>query len=391
MGKEQKSKVKSVNMQEDEKTVGLAKFRILEILKNETDRNHPMRQVDMLKRLEEEGRNIDRKTVKRNLLKLRDELNYDIEFDDQNRFWLNKNDFDNTELRLLMDSIQSNAYLSDEDKANLVWKVSLLGNKYFKTRMKNVISGDPSKVRLANDLYSNIEIIDEAITLNKKISFINNEYGADKKLHPVKDHHTRFKGGYQELSPYKIIYKNERYYVVGGDLYISELFPNGHLVMESYPLDLLTDVDITFEDSVPLNRPGGYKNPDEYFRQLLESPEIKDVARHGTEKYELLVGGRDLEVVLTSFGNDIYIKKIPREEKEKYWQEYHPATYLVIVETDFESLLQFAYGNSSRIYIRDSFVRSLLVRMHMRALCDITSKTYQELQEIFPESRAKSK
>jgi predicted DNA-binding transcriptional regulator YafY len=49
--------------------------------------------------------------------------------------------------------------------------------------------------------------LDEAITKNKKVAFIYNSYGADKKLHPKREIE-------YIVNPYQMVATNGRYYLV---------------------------------------------------------------------------------------------------------------------------------------------------------------------------------
>ena len=97
-------------------------LNILDILNKYTDAEHTLSQKEIQKKLETEyAMKVDRKAIKRNLMDLID-FGYNIEYNETLRMTLNKktgeyeenniitdfyieHDFDNSELRLLIDSI----------------------------------------------------------------------------------------------------------------------------------------------------------------------------------------------------------------------------------------------------------------------------------------------
>ena len=52
-----------------------------------------------------------------------------------------------------------------------------------------------------------IDVLDEAISKGKKVSFIYNSYGTDKKLHPKRERE-------YVINPYQMVATNGRYYLI---------------------------------------------------------------------------------------------------------------------------------------------------------------------------------
>lgn len=174
-------------------------FNTLEILQRYTDENHRISQKDIVDILRKEyDMVIDRKTVKRNLMELID-LGYEIEYTEKERNIRDKNgdgvekstvytdfylvrDFTDSELRLIIDSVMVSQHIPDNQRRDLVKKISKLSNDYFK-----ILNTDVNNVNVITaqnkDFFLNLEIIDEAILSGKKVSFSYNEYKIDKKLH----------------------------------------------------------------------------------------------------------------------------------------------------------------------------------------------------------------
>lgn len=202
-------------------------INILDILKKYTDEDHRLSQKDIVEILRKEyNMTAERKAVKRNLMNLID-FGYDINYSESIRtvqnadgeyeessilsdFYLSR-DFTDGELRLLIDSLLFSKHIPYSQCRELVGKLTGLSNRYFKSRIKH-ISTLPENAVQNKQLFYNIDVIDEAISKHKKISFNYNRYGTDKKLHPeLCSDKTR---KIYTVNPYQMVATNGRYYLI---------------------------------------------------------------------------------------------------------------------------------------------------------------------------------
>lgn len=224
----------------------LALLRILEILKEESDINHPLRQEDILERLTDVyGIEIERKAVGRNISLLK-EAGYDIENTRQGCY-LAERDFEDPELRLLIDGVLSSRYINAGHSKDLIKKLCRQSNVYFRSHVKNIYTVNDWNKSGNMSLFYNIEIIDSAIASGKAISFNYNKYGIDKKLHVSSFH---------KASPYQLILHNQRYYLMARQ----EKWGN----INFYRLDRITDIQITDEPLTDIRKVSGYENGIDY-------------------------------------------------------------------------------------------------------------------------------
>lgn len=202
-------------------------MNILDILKKYTDENHRLSQKEIVEILDNEyDMKTDRKSVKRNLMNLI-EFGYDIEYSESLRIYKNKQgneieslilsdfylnrDFNNSELRLLIDSVLFSKHIPYSQCKELVEKLERLSNVYFKSKV-NHICNLPDYQPSNNQIFYTIEILDEAISKGLQVSFTYNHYDIDKKHHPNKN-----KDGVEReyiINPYQIVATNGRYYLV---------------------------------------------------------------------------------------------------------------------------------------------------------------------------------
>ncbi len=224
----------------------LALLRILQILEQYSDIDHPLKQEDIARYLDRDfGIVIERKAIGRNIFLLKD-AGYDI-LSDRRGCYLVSREFEDSELRLLIDGVLASKHITAKHSKELIERLCSLSNKYFRSHVKNIWSVNEWSKTDNQALFYNIEIVDAAIEQGKQIAFWYNKYGADKKLHKTSDH---------RATPYQMILRNQRYYLIA----CNEKWKNlGH-----YRLDRITDIRLTDEPATPLRSLPGHESGIDY-------------------------------------------------------------------------------------------------------------------------------
>ncbi len=203
-------------------------MNILDILRKYTDEDHRLSQQEIRDILRDEyGMDADRKTVKRNLMAL-EECGYRLEYSESMRrmkdpktggieetavlsdFYLSR-DFTNSELRLLIDSLLFSKHIPYSQCKELVEKLEKLSSKYFQARVKHIRTL-PEVAPVNRQLFYTIDVLDEAISKDRQVSFLYNSYGVDKKLHPRLNDQGKPRS--YIINPYQIVAANGRYYLI---------------------------------------------------------------------------------------------------------------------------------------------------------------------------------
>ncbi len=241
-------------------------MNILDILRKYTDENHRLSQKEIADILKDEyDMIVERKTIKRNLMNLID-FGYDIEYSEAIRmipnaktgeleeiyilsdFYLVR-DFTDGELRLLIDSLLFSKHIPYSQCKELIGKLEGLSNRYFKSRVKHIRTM-PENMPNNQQLFLTIETLDEAISRKKQVSFIYNEFGTDKKLHP----RLNGEGKIREyiINPYQIAAVNGRYYLICNYDKYDEV--------SNYRVDRITDIKILDTPQKPMKEVKGLEN-----------------------------------------------------------------------------------------------------------------------------------
>ncbi|MBR6650930.1 MAG: WYL domain-containing protein [Clostridia bacterium] len=283
-------------------------MNILDILRKYTDEDHRLSQKDIIEILKTEySMAADRKAVRRNILNLID-FGYEIEYSEAIRMVPNSKtgeleesyimsdfylvrDFTDGELRLLIDSLLFSKHIPYSQCKELVGKLAGLSNKYFESHIKHIRTM-PDKSPQNKQIFYTIEVLDEAISHGKKVSFTYNSYGTDKKLHPRKR-----ENGEQRtyvVNPYQIAAANGRYYLICN----YDKYDN----VANYRLDRITDIRILDESVKPPREVRGLENGIDLPRHMAEHIYMfSGVSETVTFRFKKYL----LDDVLDWFGGDI--------------------------------------------------------------------------------------
>ena len=248
---------------------------ILEILSRKSDQNNSLTIATISKELEKNYQlKMERKAIKRaleNLYELGSGVEYHIttrqkrdgaigELDEVKTGWYVEKDFSDEELRLMIESVLFSKYIPAKFKSDMITNVEKLGSQQFKSRVRHAgIAVDNSLD--AQEVLLNVDMIDEAVSRNKKIAFHYNYYKADKQKHKYKNSN----GQVREyiVNPYYIVSSNDRYYLICNYENNDEL--------HNYRLDRIVDMQILEDIRKPIEKVKAGKgfNLSKYMQQHL--------------------------------------------------------------------------------------------------------------------------
>lgn len=272
----------------------LALLRILQILHKYSDLKHPLTQEKIAYYLDSEyGIVIERKAISRNISLLMDA---DVEIGHcRDGYYLQTREFEDTELKLLVDSVLCNQNITAKHSADLIEKLCKLSNKYFRSHVKNVYAVKDWNKSDNAALFFNIEKIDMAINEGKQVQYDYNKYGKDKKLH---------KSSFQRATPYQLILHNQRYYLMG----YSEYWGN----MIFHRLDRITNIKIYDAPAYPLKKIPGYESGIDYKKISTTMPYLHS---DKPERVEMLADAWVIDQVVDWFGKDLSVRETEDPEK----------------------------------------------------------------------------
>ena len=279
-------------------------INILNILKKYTDPDHRLTQAEIMEKLKKEYyMDVDRKTVKRNLADLRD-LDCGVDCEEISRNdengnettictdWYIQPEFDNAELRLLIDSLLFSKNIPRTQCRELIEKLKGLSNIYFNKKVSHICNLPENRPE-NKELFYTIDVLDDAISKNKKVAFVYNEYGADKKLHPRRDRE-------YIVNPYQMVATNGRYYLICNyDKYDG---------LSNYRIDHITNIRILDEKRKPKKDLSEEMNLPKHMAEHIYMF-AGDSVRARFKAKECIVGQ-----IIDWFGNDVKFTRLSGEE-----------------------------------------------------------------------------
>lgn len=233
-------------------------FDLVKILKEYTDRSHPMKQKELVERLHELGYETDRSTVRRTLTDLvldessrirslantvHDEKDSDNETYYSGLYY--DQEFSDAELRWLIDGILYSRNVPHDARKDLLEKLCGLGSAHFRKNLNlNKIRRLAADEPVNPELFESIDRIGRAIDTNRKISIMYKYMGPDFSLH------ARANSSHL-LNPYAMVIRNGFYYLICNN--------DRHDTLTVYRIDRMTDVEIMKDMPVrPVRELKGY-------------------------------------------------------------------------------------------------------------------------------------
>lgn len=194
-----------------EKNAKLRPFLVAKIIFERTDEDNYLTIAQILDILKKEyGIESYRKTIQADIDTLI-AFGFDIQEtkSTQNRYNLVSRQFDNAELKLLIDAVESAKFIPASKSKGLVEKISALGGINQGEKLKRNVSVE-GRIKANNDkIFMIIDAINTAINQKKKISFTYFQYNVRK------EQKLRHDGEPYVITPLHLVWNGDYYYMVG--------------------------------------------------------------------------------------------------------------------------------------------------------------------------------
>lgn len=258
----------------------------------------PLTQQDIIRHMREKYEvECERKAVSRNITALM-EHGYEIGYRDG--YYLMEREFDDSELRLLIDSVFFSPHIPPRQARALIEKLRRQASPGF-GRTLNYVTSLSSLSSLHDrenkQFFYTLQTLDEAISEKCKVSMKINTYGLDMQLHP------RRKEAYT-VNPYRLVAANGRYYLIGNH--------DKHDDIAHIRIDRITDCRILEEKAKPMQLVKGLESGPNLPRYMAEhvymriGPSVKTRFR---------IPESDIGEVIDWFGKEV---QITPDEKPGY-------------------------------------------------------------------------
>ena len=185
---------------------------LLRYLKDHTDEGQSASAAEIMRAFKKAGESITRPTLRENILSLQ-QAGYEIlvrEIPGKGTFYkLTDREWQLPELQILVDAVASGMFISPQRSEELISKLRAMAGPTEREQLTPGIRV-ADQVKAENDqIIHVISTVKYAISQDLQIAFQHREYSPDLKLVP------KHKGYVYQVSPYALIWKKDRYYLVG--------------------------------------------------------------------------------------------------------------------------------------------------------------------------------
>ena len=258
---------------------------LLKILYEKTDADHPLSTNELIALMESEyGLYVYRTTIAADVEQLK-KFGIDIRTIKMasNQYYIGSRLFVLSELKLLVDAVESSKFITEEKSKELVVKLISLAsqNKAMELKRNLCIEG---RIKPSNEqIYCIVDALNDAINQDKKVSFQYFQYNVKK------EQKLRHDGEVYTFSPYTLVWNGDYYYVIG--------FSDKHQNIGSFRVDrIFNQPKILRENAVP--RPKDFD----------EAKYIKTMFRmynKEAQTVELICDNDLMDTIIDKFGCDV--------------------------------------------------------------------------------------
>ena len=147
---------------------------LLEMLQQESTPEHPLTTAVLCKKLLKIGIKCDRRTLSIDMEALRD-FGFDIKskmVGHEKGYYYDVRTFSVAELKIIIDAIQAAAFVTKEKTDDLVARLAAIGGTKKKEILKSNIVCFNTRKHTNENIYDNVEVLEEAIQSKKRASFL---------------------------------------------------------------------------------------------------------------------------------------------------------------------------------------------------------------------------
>lgn len=300
---------------------------LLKILMEKTDTEHTLTVPEMIKELKKYNINAERKSIYDDIESLK---TFGIDIICQKSktydYHIASRTFQLAELKLLADAVVSSKFITEKKSKELIKKIGNLTSSYEAKQLTRQIYV-AGRVKTMNEkIYYNVDVIHQAISSNKQISFKYFEYTIEKKKRYRND------GSKYIASPYALTWDDENYYMIS--------YYEKYEGITHFRVDKMDDIEIL---------------------EVQSRNEEINIAEY-TKKVFSMYGGEE-ESVRIQFDNSLLGVVIDRFGKDIVTYKVNDNNFIAILTVELSPPFWgwiFQFGNKAKIIlpesVRDEFV-----------------------------------
>lgn len=315
-------------------------LKLLELLRQSTDEQHPMTTNNIAIQLAQVGIPCDRRTISQDIATL-NELGYEVMstmIGHEKAYYVEDRSFSIPELKILIDAVHASSFITEKKSEELIDKLVVLAGSHRAEVLKRNMVCFNTRKHSNERIFYNVDYLEDAILQQKKVIFYYydlNENG--EKVYRNGHHH-------YVVEPIALIFNEDNYYLM--------VYSSRHNGTANYRVDRMDAVEIIdepcCEKTIELR-----KEVAEYTEQAFKM--------YGGEPVDITLqfDGRLIGVVYDKFGEDTKMIRLTPETCE--------ATVKVQISPTFWGWL-FQFAGQMKVLSPDSVIAGY--KDHFKKLFD---------------------
>jgi len=207
-------------------------LKLLELLRQETDEQHPLTTMDICNRLGAMGISCERRTLSKDVALL-NEQGYEVMWrwvGKEKGYYIEDRSFSIPELKILIDAIQASSFITEKKTADLIGKIANLGGSHRAELLQGNMVCFNTRKHSNESIYYNVNSLEDAIQRQKKVLF--RYFDLDERGQKV----YRRDGHRYVVEPVALVFNEDNYYLV--------VYSSRHDNTANYRVDRMDHVEV---------------------------------------------------------------------------------------------------------------------------------------------------
>ncbi len=184
-------------------------LKLLELLRQKTDEQHPMTTNEICRRLNEMNISCDRRTLATDVQTL-NEQGYEVQSCQVSKakgYYINDRSFNIPELKVLIDAVEASHLLTESKTLELIEKIAALAGSNQAEVLKSSIVRFNTTKPTNEYIYHTVQTLETAIREKKKVTI--HYFHLNERREKV----YRSENGIHTVEPIALVYNNDKYYL----------------------------------------------------------------------------------------------------------------------------------------------------------------------------------
>ena len=207
-------------------------LKLLELLRQETDEQHPLTTMDICNRLGAMGISCERRTLSKDVALL-NEQGYEVMWrwvGKEKGYYIEDRSFSIPELKILIDAIQASSFITEKKTADLIRKIANLGGSHRAELLQGNMVCFNTRKHSNESIYYNVSSLEDALQHQKKVLF--RYFDLDEHGQKV----YRREGHRYVVEPVALVFNEDNYYLV--------VYSSRHDSTANYRVDRMDHVEV---------------------------------------------------------------------------------------------------------------------------------------------------